>query len=290
MNEARAEPAPPSSGELCIPQPPGGGQDGPVRAVTLDLWHTLVYLEPEAEEAYMRAQLDLATDALASSPGPAGAAELGVEELRAAFAAEYGAAVAAAQGGSSVTPAQQLERAAARTGREVDTPAYLKRLHELVAATPFQKAPGALQMLAELRELGLRTAVISNTTGEPGAALRPVLRRLGFDGLLETFVFSDERPWSKPAAEIFVDALSRLGADPSRAVHVGDGWVDIEGARRAGFRGGILYTGLQRYGEQYRALFLPEGWTNPPAQYRVERLEEIPRLACRLLDGAAGGA
>lgn len=251
--------------------------------MTLDLWHTLIFLEPEAEEEYMASQVELAGASLAAAARRPGAAVLGIDEFRSAFSEEYAAAVAASQRGRTVTPGEQIERAAARAGRVVDTRAYLGGLRDLVARTPFREAPGAREMLHQLRDTGLRTALISNTTGEPGAAIRPVLTALGFDGLLDTLVFSDEQPWSKPAPEIFATALTSLGIPPSRAVHVGDGWVDIEGARRAGLRGGILFTGLRSYGERYRALFLPDGWSDPPTDYRTDRLSEVPRIAARLL-------
>ena len=83
-------------------------------------------------------------------------------------------------------------------------------------------------------------------------------------------------------AKIFAAALARLESPARTAVHVGDGWSDIEGARRAGFRAGVLFTGLSRYGDRYRRLFLPEGWSSPPTPYRLERWEELPAMLDRL--------
>ena len=99
--------------------------------------------------------------------------------------------------------------------------------------------------------------MISNTIGEPGATLRPILTSMGFDEVVEEYLFSDELPWTKPDPAIFLEALRRLGSDPSHAVHVGDGWPDIEGPKRTGMKAGILYTGLQTYGAEYQRLFLP---------------------------------
>jgi HAD superfamily hydrolase (TIGR01509 family) len=253
-------------------------------AVTLDLWHTLIYLEPDAEEAYMASQLDLAAEVLAGSEPLPGAPSLSLREMRAAFETVYAEAVREAQEGRSVPPGVQLQRAANRVGRVSRPLAYVDGLTRLVAAAPFRPAPRVLEVLRSLRASGHRLAVISNTVGEPGAALRPRLAQLGIEGLIDEFEFSDNRPWTKPAPEIFREAVDRLGVRPDRAVHVGDGWVDIEGARRAAFRAGILYTGLQRYGQRYHALFLPPGWANPPTDFRVERLEQVPPLVERILD------
>ncbi len=287
--------SPLESGGSAIP-PIAGGLDAPLasarsreprlplpRAVTLDLWHTLFYLEPEAEERYMAEQQELAVRFLERAPLAPGASDLDRGRLVALFTAEFSKAVAASQEGRTITPAEQLDCAAAAAGRLVATEEYLEALHALVARTPFQAADEAAEFLQAVRARGFRTALISNTTGEPGAALRPVIQRLGLDRYLDELVFSDERPWTKPAPEIFLDALRPLGADPSRTVHVGDGWVDIEGARRAGLRGGILFTGLQRYGRHYQGLFLPKGWENPPTPYRAARLLEIPAILDRLV-------
>jgi HAD superfamily hydrolase (TIGR01509 family) len=242
-----------------------------------------VYLTPEAEEAYMNAQMELATDILEGAPARPGSPPATRTELRGSFETAYRQAVTASQRGESVPPAVQLARAAERSGRNPPTDTYLEGLRRLVARTPFELGPGALEALRAVRERGLRTAVISNTVGEPGATLRPMLRAFGFDSLVETYVFSDELPWTKPDPAIFREALRRIGVEPGRAVHVGDGWPDIEGPRRAGMRGAVLYTGLQTYGAQYQALFLPPGWESPKAEHRIDRLEELPELVDRLL-------
>jgi len=258
---------------------PGNGG----RLLSLDLWHTLVYLEPETEERYMREQVDLAERTLSAAPTAPGRPPLDDAQLRAAFEKVYAEAVAASQQGRSVGPAKQMEEAGARTGRRANAQAYLRGLDELVAHTGFLPAPGAFDVVRKLRGEGWTTAVVSNTVGEPGASLRPVLDRLGLTPLVDRFIFSDEEPWTKPSPEIFREALRQTLIPPGRAVHVGDGWVDIEGARRAGLRAGILYTGLHRYGAKYRALFLPEGWSNPPTPYRFERWPELPAILERIL-------
>ncbi len=256
---------------------------GASTAVTLDLWHTLVYLPPADEEAYMVAQLELATDALASAPTTPGAPGLDRAALHRAFEHHYYEAIQAAQRGESISPAVQLARAAADTGRIPRPEPYLDGLFGLVARAPFQIGPGAIEALRALRDAGRRTAVISNTVGEPGASLAPILHRMGFDEVVEQYLFSDELPWTKPEPAIFHEALHRLEVDPKRAIHVGDGWTDVEGAKRAGLRASVLFTGLQEYGARYHALFLPPGWDSPDADHRIDQLGQLPALAERLL-------
>jgi len=256
-------------------------------AVTLDLWHTLVYVRPDDEERYMAAQVRIAQTALAGAPREPGARELSVGELGHLFEEEYAAAVQAASEGRTVTSPEQFLRAAARAGRRPDLDRYMAELRREVNALPFRRAPGALELLEGLRTDGHRLAVISNTIGEPGAYLRPALTRMGFDPFVERYVFSDELAWSKPAPEIFREALEAIGSRADEAVHIGDGWSDIEGARRAGYRAGVLFTGLQEYGERYRALFA-SSWGQPVrADHEVARLNEVRPLVRELLSSAS---
>lgn len=248
------------------------------RLLSLDLWHTLVYLEPADEERYMREQVDLATAVLNEAPGVPGRKAAPPAAVRRSFQDVYAEAVVASQAGRTVTPSAQLLEAGRRVGRTPDPSAYLERLRALVARTPFRRAPRALSVLRQLRAEGWATAVVSNTVGEPGASLLPVLQRIGVVPLVDAFVFSDQLPWTKPSPEIFRAATERLGVARERTVHVGDGWVDIEGARRAGLRAGVLYTGLQHYGRRYRELFLPKGWAEPATPYRVGSWPELPGL------------
>ncbi len=230
-----------------------------MRALTLDLWHTLVYIDPESEEQYMRRQVEIAVAALEAAPPTPGSTANGPADFQGAFEEAYTAAVAASQRGLSVSPAAQIEQAGRRVGRQPDLPAYLATLHELVGTLRFQPAPDVTDVLRTLKDGGWSLGVVSNTVGEPGTSLEPMLRRLGFFDLISTWVFSDQQPWTKPAAEIFHLAADRLGVPVSQTAHVGDGWVEIAGAQRAGMAAAFLFTGLQQYGERYRRLFLPAG-------------------------------
>ena len=252
-------------------------------AVTFDLWHTLVFLEPEEEETYMRRQVEVAVGALAALEPGGGAAPAGIAELRSAFETEYAAAVAASADGRSTTPAEQFARAARAAGRTPRTGPYLEALALLVRETRLRVGPETLGALEELRADGYALGVVSNTLGEPGRFLRPQLRDLGLDRFIESYTFSDELPWTKPAPEIFRTAIARLGSDPSATVHVGDGWPDLEGGRRTGLVGTVLFTGLQRYGRRYRELFQARNVPGPPAELSAERLADAVSIVRRLL-------
>jgi HAD superfamily hydrolase (TIGR01549 family) len=254
-----------------------------VPAVTFDLWHTLVFLDPPSEEAYMEGQVGVARRALTGATRLPGAPEVTEEALGKLFEASLAEAVAEAGEGRTVTQVEQLRRAGRKVGRVPDEMAYVKELERLVRVTPFQRATGALELLEALTHDGYRLGLISNTVGEPGQSLRPMLSTMGFDPYFKTYVFSDEHPWTKPAPELFRVALHGLATAPESALHVGDGWSDIEGARRTGMRAGVLFTGLRDYGPRYRALHLTHQVAHVEADVEVRRLDEVREVARRLL-------
>ena len=254
-------------------------------AVTFDVWHTLVYLSPEDEEAYYRAQVATALEALRrGSPAGPFAPERTDDELSRGFERVLEEAVQAAERGVTVTPLEQIRRVGEATGRQPDGAQYLASLDRLVERTPFRAAPGAADLLGRLHDDGYRVATVGNTVGEAGASLRKVLSAAGLGRYIETFVFSDEHPWAKPSPELFHEALRRLGETPERSAHVGDAWFDIEGARRARFLGAILFTGLNEYGPHYRRFHARPSEGGPPRPDRVIReLSEVEPIVREML-------
>ncbi|MSP78323.1 MAG: HAD family hydrolase [Dehalococcoidia bacterium] len=98
-------------------------------------------------------------------------------------------------------------------------------------------APGALDVVRTLKSDGYALALISNTGATPGSTLRNLLAESGILKYLDPLIFSDEVGLSKPSRRIFQLTLDRLGLQPPEAVHVGDHpKMDILGAKRAGLR------------------------------------------------------
>ena len=106
-------------------------------------------------------------------------------------------------------------------------------------------APDALETLERLRARGVRTAVASNAPFPPEGMHRQ-LRRTGIAERVDAVVFSSEIGRRKPAPELYLAALERLGTAPSDALYVGDRVVeDYDGPRRLGMRA-VLCTALAR--------------------------------------------
>ncbi|MGA7861461.1 MAG: HAD family hydrolase [Thermoplasmata archaeon] len=253
------------------------------RAVLLDLWHTLAYLEPAEEEWYMDAQLDTMAHVFEQSPGSPRGRHPPLRDARRAAEEVRGEAVAAAADGISTPLAVQALHAARRLGRVARPLELSQALAALVDKTPLHLSPGALEALADLQERHFRLGVVSNIIGEPGEAWQRKLDRAGVGKYIEAWAFSDQLPWTKPAPEIFWHCLGMLETGREQAVHVGDGWSDLAGARAAGLRAGILYTGEQRYGTSYGRLFAPERPELAEAEFRINRFAELPGLAEKLL-------
>lgn len=95
-------------------------------------------------------------------------------------------------------------------------------------------APGALAVLAELRRLGVKTAVVTNNfVGEQ----MEKLDACGFTPLIDVTAISEEVGATKPNPRIFHVALERLGVGATAARMVGDSWDnDVLGALAAGIR------------------------------------------------------
>ena len=92
----------------------------------------------------------------------------------------------------------------------------------------FRRCPGIPELLEQLRQRGLKLAVVSN---KPDETTRTLAARF-FPGV--TALGQRDGIPSKPAPEMVWSAMEQLGADARHALYVGDSEVDVEMARRAG--------------------------------------------------------
>jgi len=155
-------------------------------------------------------------------------------------------------------PAAVLDEAAERYGEAL--------LHH-----PPRTIDGAAEVLDHVRARGLRVALICNTGRTPGRVLRVILGRFGIAGRIDSFCFSNELGICKPDPEIFRLALSPLGVRPDEAIHVGDRPdLDLAGARAAGLP--VVHL---------RAPGAPEG----DADHVIPSLRDLPAIIDARLAG-----
>jgi len=91
--------------------------------------------------------------------------------------------------------------------------------------------PGVLTLLAELRDSGVATGVVTSKS-----RIRYTLdaRRIHIERLVDVVVCQEDTEAHKPDPEPVLHALRALGVEPSRAVMAGDTPVDLEAGLAAG--------------------------------------------------------
>ena len=93
-----------------------------------------------------------------------------------------------------------------------------------------RRTPGARELIRRLRDEGLRLVVATSAQEEE---LRPMLRQVGLEDLMERKTSSDDADNSKPDPDIIVAALRKGGLRPDAAIMLGDTPYDVEAASRA---------------------------------------------------------
>ena len=217
------------------------GPWAPLRAVTLDLWGTILDPRDPAGKIDRRREMLIAAICAAGH-------ECSLDQLRAGFRAAQ----------------RVIDEAITRDRRDIGPPGRWEELMRQLGfppeSVPFEKVVQAyeeltLEFLPPLLD-GVAVAIerlagryplglICNTGYTGGRVLRQVLDRHGLARYFRVLTFSNEFGWLKPDPRIFHHTLDQLGAPPNRALHVGDmEELDVDGARAAGM---------------YSARYLPEG-------------------------------
>jgi putative hydrolase of the HAD superfamily len=101
-----------------------------------------------------------------------------------------------------------------------------------VEAMQFEPLPEVRESLQRLRRSGVELAVVANFD----LTIRDRLEQLGLGPLFSAIVTPADVGVAKPDPRIFELALERLAVSPDRALHIGDGAVDEEGATAAGMK------------------------------------------------------
>ncbi len=109
-----------------------------------------------------------------------------------------------------------------------------------------------VDLIRDLREQGLRTALLSNHASN----LPDLLRELDLEALFDVVVVSALEKMVKPNPAIYQRVLDRLGVTPEEAVFVDDQQANVEAAQRAGMVG-LRFKGCRHLRRQLAALGLP---------------------------------
>ncbi len=91
--------------------------------------------------------------------------------------------------------------------------------------TPQDMFSGAVELLTELRQSGIKIAI-----GSGSKNARTVIDKLGIADLIDAIADGNSVKLSKPAPDLFLYAATQLGLDPAHCVVVEDATVGIEAA------------------------------------------------------------
>ena len=239
----------------------------PLRALTVDLWNTLI-CEPQQHD---RASTRIAAlhAALTAMGMPLDYAT--VQTAHTACGQQHAQLQAT---GRDCSAAAHVALFLAALGPEFThedafTPAQRQQLTETYGDAAINVPPmlmeGAVEVLAELRGMGLRLALISNTGRTPGRVLRLLMSEMGIADAFDTLIFSDEVGLAKPNPAIFDLALAALEVTTAETLHVGDDLVlDWYGAHQADMSACVLCA------ECPSELAAPDLW--------VPRLLDVPTV------------
>ena len=126
---------------------------------------------------------------------------------------------------------------------------------------------GVISTLDQLRDHGIKLAIISNTC-VPAHCMDQHLQRENLLQYFPTRIYSSSTFYRKPHRKIFDTALEQLGVTPARAAFVGDRLqTDIRGARRVGMQT-IWKTGLPQAQTRRR----------PQADLIIHQIADLPRI------------
>jgi phosphoglycolate phosphatase len=118
--------------------------------------------------------------------------------------------------------------------------ALYREHHVTVMREQTRLMPGARGAVEALKRAGRKLAVCSN---KKVAFTRQLLDHFGLAQFFDVVLGPDDVPHPKPAPDMLLAALHRLGVSPREALYVGDMDVDVETARAAGIPVWVVPTG-----------------------------------------------
>ena len=214
-----------------------------IKAVTFDLWHTLL---TESSANYSEKLNDDRTtrthDVLKNS-----GYRISYEDVKMAYEESGMELKELWKGEKDISITDQLKILTShlsRYSKSIDEK-FLKSLEKPYVEGVLRFEPSLIEGAKETIE-SLKTncliGLISNTGRTPGKILRTILENYGLDKHFDVLTFSGEVGIRKPHRKIFEDTLANIGIKPQESVHVGDDFnADIIGAKNAGMKA-ILYN------------------------------------------------
>jgi HAD superfamily hydrolase (TIGR01509 family) len=125
---------------------------------------------------------------------------------------------------------------------DAESVARIRRAMALPVADRLKPLPGALELLSEIRSLGMRTVIASNTYWRDAESYWDDFRQLGMADHVNAIVTSVDAGHLKPHPAVFELAMRAGGAPAERCVVIGNKEEnDIEPALALGMRAILVY-------------------------------------------------
>ncbi len=144
---------------------------------------------------------------------------------------------------------------------DVDTVNRIRRAMALPVADRMQPLPGAVELLAEIRTLRLRTVIASNTYWRDAQSYWDDFRLLGMAGYIDAIVTSVDAGHLKPHPAVFEMAMHVAGTPADRCVVIGNREEnDIEPALALGMRTILVYPDDPMPASSRAHVVVPDLW------------------------------
>ncbi len=217
-----------------------------IKAVTFDLWDTLVHDdsdEPKRRARGLPSKRDHRRQLLWEALSRHGVIErarvdLAFDVADAAFNKVW------REHAITWTIAERLRVALVGLGRtlpEADLAGLAEALGRMEIDIPPDMIPGAREALADLATR-YKLCIASDAIVTPGGKLRHLLELHGLREYFSAFAFSDEVGHSKPHRAMFESAARQMGVAVEEMVHIGDrDHNDVKGPQALGMKA-ILFT------------------------------------------------
>ena len=214
------------------------------RALSLDLWFTVLYYAPETDGHWRADRARLLRDSLRGREGQ----RVELRQVEAAIDSVHSRLRAEGREPITIDPETLIPLYAEAANGDLIVPAAeLAPRYSSVGLEdhPPTTNPEAASVVRALADRHFPVIAITNSARR-GSTWRDYL--LDHAGLEFCHVISScDCGAAKPDPAIFREAARRTGIAPGEILHVGDRWeLDVEGALRAGF-GAMLYRGLWRF-------------------------------------------
>jgi len=209
-----------------------------IKAVTLDLWETLLLEWDGANEQRILIRCRNLARVLSKF-----GVQISVDRLVSALKSMSSWLLSVWEKNREITHLDQIRFIveAATDSSVFVREEWLEELSSAYVSAIFELSPhlnpDAPQLLSWLKDHGKRVGLICNVGRTPGFILRKFLEDLGIAKFFDVMIFSDEVGIRKPHPKIFQIAARRLGVKPFEIVHIGDNLrSDVWGAKNAGFK------------------------------------------------------